>query len=548
VRKRISEADLRFRRIGYLILVGTSLAFAAPAAAQHQHSSGEPEKLGRVNFRVSCDRAVQPQFNRAVAILHFFWYDKAVGAFAAVAKEDPSCGMGYWGVAMTYYHPLWGSPDAASLKAGWAAIEKAKSLGAKTDRERGYIAALENFYKDSDKLDHLTRVLAYEKAMEGLHHRYPNDRETAIFYALALLGAAAAPPDPALARQKQAGAMLVRIFAEDPGHPGVAHYILHSYDYPSLAPMALAAARRYAQIAPDVPHALHMPSHIFTRLGLWDESIASNRAAAAAARKYDWYGEELHATDYWVYAYLQQGRDREAKVLLTKLPAVQTTDPNYRAGLCAIGAIPARYALERHQWRGAEALEPPSGFSPPARFAWTEAPIRFANGIGAARLGDRAKAEKAVDALEQMRVAVLGAGDKTWAGRLEAQRRAVAAWVALDEGKKQDALKEMRSAADLEDVLGKDPVTPGAILPVRELLPDMLVAMKEPQQALAEYEAVLRASPNRLNALYGAGHAAELAGQHEKARGYYSSLLELCARADGARSELREARAVLAQK
>ncbi len=532
-----------------LVLASFLLGFAAPATAQHEHPSGEPGKLGKVNFPISCDGAVQPQFNRAVALLHSFWYEKAAEAFATVAKEDPACGMAYWGVAMTYYHPLWGSPDAASLKAGWAAIEKAKSVGAKTERERGYISALETFYEDSDKVDHLTRVLAYEKAMEGLHRSYPNDRETTVFYALALLGAAAAaPPDPTLARQKQAGAMLVKIFAEEPDHPGVAHYIIHSYDYPSLAPMALTAARRYAQIAPDVPHALHMPSHIFTRLGLWDESIASNRAAAAAARKYGWYGEELHATDYLVYAYLQQGRDQEAKQLLAKLPAVGAADSNYRAGLYAIGVMPARYALERHDWRTAEALELPPGFSPAPRFAWTAAAVRFANGIGAARLRDRDKAERAIASLEQIRVTVLRAGDKTWAGRVEAQRRAVAAWVALDEGRKGEALKEMRSAADLEDFLGKDPVTPGAVLPARELLADMLVEAKEPEQALAEYEAVLRASPNRLNALFGAGHAAELAGQKEKARGYYNSLLQLCARADGDRRELLQARAFLAQK
>jgi hypothetical protein len=517
-------------------------------AQQHHHPADTVEKLGTVDFEISCNPAVQPVFNRGVALLDSFWYEKAAETFSDAAAKDSHCAMAYWGVAMTYYHPLWASPDAASLRAGWAAIEKAKALGAGTERERGYIAALEMFYQDSDKLSHLTRVLAYERAMQQLHQRYPSDRETTIFYALALLGSAyTAPPDPAHGKQKEAGAMLTKIFQEEPDHPGVAHYIIHSYDYPGLAPLALGAARRYAKIAPDVPHALHMPSHIFTRLGLWDESIASNRAAAAAGRKYGWYGEELHATDYLMYAYLQEGRDREAERLLANLPAVQTTDSNYRAGLYAIEAMPARYALERRRWREAEALEPPADFLSPARFAWTEAAIRFANGIGAARLGDRAKAQKAVEELEQMRKTVLGAGDQLWGGRLAAQRDAVAAWVALDEGRTQDALKEMRSAADREDFLGKDPVTPGAILPARELLADMLVEVHQPAHALAEYVAVLRASPNRLNALYGAARAAELAGQNQNARDYYQSLLELCARAQGSRPELDHARQFLSQ-
>jgi hypothetical protein len=538
----------RPRHLG--VLAALFLCFAAPAAAQQRSPQAKNvERLGTVQFETSCNAAAQPVFNRAVALLHSFWYEKAAETFSEAASLDPNCAMAYWGKAMTYYHPLWAHPDAASLKAGWAAIEKAKTLGAKTERERGYIAALEMFYKDSDKLDHLTRVLAYERAMQQLHERYPQDREATVFYALSLLGAAAAsPPDPALRRQRQAGAMLTKIFKEAPNHPGVAHYIIHSYDYPALAPMALDAARREAKIAPDAPHALHMPSHIFTRLGLWDESIASNRAAAAAGREHGWYGEELHATDYLMYAYLQEGRDREARQLLANLPAVRATDSNLQAGLFALGALPARFALERRQWREAEALEPPAGFLPPARLAWTEAAIRFANGVGAARLGDRAKAEKAVEELKQLREMVLKAENKFWGGQIEAQQLAVAAWIALDEGKKDEALKEMRSAADLEDYLGKAPVTPGAILPARELLADMLVEMNAPAEAAVEYEAVLRTSPNRLNALYGAGHAAELAGQKEKAGAYYRSLLKLCASADGSRPALEHARRFLSRE
>ncbi|HEX2711328.1 MAG TPA: hypothetical protein VHM88_03765, partial [Candidatus Acidoferrales bacterium] len=346
---------MAFARILRLIIVGASLTFVASSVAQHQHPAGEPERLGKVNFPVSCDAAVRPQFSRAVAMLHSFWYERASEEFAAIAGKDPACGMAYWGVAMTYYHPLWEPPGPAALKQGWAAVEKAKSAGAKTQRERDYIAAVELFYKDSDKLDHRTRALAYEKAMEQLQARYADDREATIFYALALR-ATASPTDKTYANQKKAGAILEKIFAEQPEHPGVAHYIIHCYDYPRLAQESLDAARRYAKIAPDSPHALHMPSHIFTRLGLWQESIESNLASAAAARKDNAPGDELHARDYLVYAYLQSGQDGEANKELGALPKLRENDPGYFAALYAVGSMPARYALERHRWAEAAAL------------------------------------------------------------------------------------------------------------------------------------------------------------------------------------------------
>ena len=271
---------MRFPRILCLIIAGAWFAFAAPSVAQHQHPAGEPEKLGKVDFSVSCDAAVQPQFNRAVAMLHSFWYEKASEAFAAIAEKDPACGMAYWGIAMTHYHQIWEAPGSADLKQGWTAVEKANSTGAKTQRERDYIGAIETFYKDSGKLDHRTRALAYERTMEQLHARYPNDREATIFYALAVR-ANAPPGDKTYANQKKSGAILEPIFSEQPEHPGIAHYIIHCYDYPTLADRGLEAARSYAKIAADSPHALHMPSHIFTRLGLWQESIESNFASAA---------------------------------------------------------------------------------------------------------------------------------------------------------------------------------------------------------------------------------------------------------------------------
>jgi hypothetical protein len=376
--------------------------FAAPAVAQHEHPAGEPEKLGTVNFPVSCDAAVQPQFSRAVAMLHSFWYEKAAETFAAVGEKDPACGMAYWGIAMTLYHPIWEAPGPAALKQGWAAVEKAKSAGAKTQRERDYIGAIEIFYKDSDKLDHRSRALAYEKAMEQLQARYLDDREAAIFYALALQGTAP-PADKTYANYRKSGAILEKIFAEQPDHPGVAHYIIHAYDFPPLAARALDAARRYAKIAPDSPHALHMPSHIFTRLGLWQESIESNLASAASAQKNNARGNELHAKDYLIYAYLQGAQDREAKQVLEAAPQPRQDDPQYFNGLYATGAIAARCAVERHRWEEAEALTVPRNVFPGGRYAWTEANIHYARALGAAHVGDTDAARKSVQQLASLR-------------------------------------------------------------------------------------------------------------------------------------------------
>ncbi len=520
------------------------LILAATAAGQHEHM-GQPQNLGTVNFPISCDAGVRQQFGRAVALLHSFWYQQAAQEFAAVAKADPACGMAYWGIAMTHYHPLWEAPSPGDLKQGQEAAEKAKSAGAKTERERDYISAVAVFYKDFDKLDHRTRALAYEKAMEQLQSRYPDDREAEIFYSLALR-ATAPPSDKTYVNQKKAGAILEKIFTEEPNHPGVAHYIIHCYDYPTLANRALDAARRYAKIAPDSPHALHMPSHIFTRLGLWQESIESNLASEAAARKYDSPGDELHARDYLVYAYLQEARDREARRVFAAPMANRQADPQYFAGLYSIASMPARYSVERHQWKEAAALQLPPGVPPAGRYTWTEANIYFARALGAARTGDQALARDAIGKLASFRETILQAGDKYWAEQLEIQGEIATAWLILAEGKQDEALKQMRVAADHEDRTDKHPVTPGVILPARELLGDMLLELKQPAQALPEYEAVLRAAPNRFNAIAGAARAAELSGVHEKAKGYYTQLVDLCRMADGDRPELRHARKFLA--
>ncbi len=530
-----------------LTAISAWLILAIPVVAQHEHATGEPERLGKVEFAISCGAAVQPQFNRAVALLHSFWYKKAAETFSGIARQDPSCGMAQWGVAMSHYHQLWEAPTAEDLKQGWAAAENAKTVGAKTQRERDYIAASETFYKDFDKLNHRTRALAYEKAMEQVQARYPEDREAKIFYALSVR-ANAPPADKTYANQKKAGAILEKIFAEQPEHPGLAHYIIHCYDYPPLAAQSLDAARRYAKIAPDSPHALHMPSHIFTRLGLWQESIESNLASEAAARKDNAAGDELHALDYLVYAYLQRGQDLEAKKALDVLPEFQPNDPSFFAGLFSVAAMPARYVVERHRWADATALSLPPKTFPGGRYAYAESNLYFARALGAARMSDASAARNALQQLTSVRDTLVKAEDKYWAEQADIQREIVAAWIALAEGKQDDALRQMRTAADHEDATDKHPVTPGAVEPARELLGEMLLVAKQPGPALEAFEATLRVAPERFNALASAARAAEQVGNREKASAYYAKLLRNCDQADGDRPELRDAKVFLAQK
>jgi hypothetical protein len=530
-----------------VLLVGVCAAFVPPAVAQHEHPAGDPSKLGKVSFPVSCETSVQPQFSSAVAMLHSFWYEKASDTFAAVAQKDPTCGMAYWGIAMTYYHQIWQAPDPADLRAGTAAAEKAKLAGAKTQRERDYIAAIETFYTDADKLDHRTRALAYEKAMDQLQARYSDDHEAAIFHALALL-ATAPPNDKTYVNQKKAGAILEPLFVEQPEHPGIAHYIIHAYDYPPLAQRALDAARRYAKIAPDSPHALHMPSHIFTRLGLWQESIESNLVSAASAQKNNAPGNELHAKDYLIYAYLQGAQDLEAKRALEAPPANRPDDPQYMNGLYAMGTSPARYAVERHAWSEAAALTVPQKTFPGGRWAWTEANLYFARALGASHTSQLEAARKDLLQLTSLRDTLTQNNETYWADQVDIQREITAAWLSFAEGRRDEALQQMRSAAEHEDKTDKNNVTPGVIVPARELLGEMLLELKQPAQAMVEFEATLRTAPNRFNALSGAARAAKLSGNDEKAKTYYARLLANCAHADGDRPELQDARSLLAPK
>jgi tetratricopeptide (TPR) repeat protein len=522
----------------------------------HEHKEGDPTKLGKVHFPISCSAASQKKFDVGLAMLHSFWYAKSDKAFSELAAADPGCAMADWGVAMSRFHQIWEAPPPDDLKAGVAAIAAARAAGAKTERERDYIEALGVYYDKSDTLDHVTRYVAFEKAMADLAAKYPKDREASIFYALTLNGVALAlPPDKTYARQNKAGAILEPIFREMPEHPGVAHYIIHSYDFPTLADHGLDAARRYSKIAQDSPHALHMPSHIFTRLGLWEDSISSNIASAAAARKdlqktmpggssFD----ELHAMDYLAYAYLQSGRDAEARKVLEAVSRASRFDKENFAVAYALTAIPARLALERRNWNEAKSVTlQPSGFAW-KKFPWTEATVVFARAMGFARSGDPASAHSEVERLEKLRDALRKSGNAYWADQVEISRREAAAWLSRAEGRDAEALEQMRSAVALEGASDKHPVTPGPVLPASEQLGDLLMELGKPAEALAQYRSDLAESPNRLNGLYGAARAARLSGDAAAARGYYGKLLAVCVRADGAKDQVAEARAFLEKK
>ena len=527
------------------------------AQEPRHHQSGDSVKLGRVNFSISCTEQARKQFNLAVAWLHSFEYEDAEKTFAEVTVNDPRCGMGHWGVAMSNYHPLWAPPTGAELQKGWDAVVKAKSVGAQTERERDYIAAIELFYKDFDKLDHRARVLAYTDAMERLYGRHPSDNEAGVFYSLALIAKGMMAGDKNYLNEKKAAQILNRVLASEPEHPGVAHYMIHSYDYPALAHLALPAARSYAKIAPSSAHAQHMPSHIFTRLGLWQEAIDADLNAKAAAKAYaarnkmpGAWDEQLHAMDYLTYAYLQGAQDKKALDVLEELSRIQRVDPPNLKVAYSSTAIPARYALERRQWGEAAKLPlHPAALEafPWQRFRWAEAHIHFARAIGAARTGDTSAARLEVERLAEIQNSLPETkGDYDWAKQVKIEHQAAAAWLAHAEGKRDEALRLMRAAADLDDATDKHPVTPGSIIPSRELLGELLLELKQPAAALQEFEIALRSAPNRFNGLYGAARAANLAADQKSARAYYQKLVELCRLADSRRPEIEEAKAFLA--
>ncbi len=525
----------------------------ALAAMDPEHSHGHSPQLGRLSFETTCSPAAQAAFEHGLGWLHSFEYRRAEQSFTEAAAADPTCGIADWGVAMSYYHPLWDRPTPAELDKGKSAIGKAQIASAKSQREKDYVAALGTFYRDSDRLDLKTRAFAYSEAMERLHDRYPQDDEAAVFYALSLIAAGTMDGDPAFPKQRLAGAILNKVLAKNPDHPGVAHYLIHSFDYPSLAELALPAARRYASIAPDSAHAQHMPSHIFTRLGLWDEAISSNRAAEAAARAYakssgmpGAWDQQLHAMDYLAYAYLQSGRDAEAGQILDELKTISQADPPTRTVAYAVTAIPARLALERGQWREAASLELPANLkslSALANHKWAVAHIHFARAVGAARSGDIGLASAEVVKLAAIeRGLTIGPGEYDWRKQVSIERKIAEGWAAHAGGKDDEAVRLMRIAAKLDDATEKNPVTPGSVLPAREQLGELLLALGRPGDALKEYEASLQRAPRRLAGLYGAAQSARLAGDQVKAGRYFAELVKMTEHGDSTRAEVKAAR------
>jgi hypothetical protein len=534
------------------VVLAAVLAAALTGAADTRPALAQVETLGQVHFPTSCSAAVQPGFDRAVALLHSFSFGRAIEGFADVAQTDPSCGIAHWGAAVAWLgNPLAGPPVARGLQEGAAAVRRARAAGAGTQRERDYIAAIEVFYASHDTVDHRTRAQAYEKAMEALAARYPQDREAAIFHALAL-NITLDPADKTYANQLRAAAILETVFAEQPDHPGVAHYLIHSYDFPPIAARGLDAARRYARIAPSAAHALHMPSHIFTRVGDWQESIDSNRRSARAARDElrqarleAWDYNALHAMDYVVYAALQLGKDREARAVVDEVRGIERMDAEHFVAAFALAAIPARYALERRQWAEAAELV----LHPPTlswdRFPQAQSIVWFGRGLGAARSGHPADARTSLARLEALRDAMAAARNGYWANQAEIQRLAVAGWIARAEGRDDEAVALLRQAADREDATEKSPVTPGSIQPAREMLAELLLDLGQAGPALAEFEASEKVDANRFHGLAGAARAAEQAGDRARARKYYERLVDLTRTGDTERPEVARAKAFL---
>jgi tetratricopeptide (TPR) repeat protein len=505
-----------------------------------------------VDFATSCGSAVQHEFKHAVWTLHSFWYPEALKEFTAVADAEPGCAMAYWGIAMSHWYPLWYPPSPAALKAGSDAVEKAKASPTKTEREKDYIAAIAAFYRDNDKLDHRTRAAAYEKAMEQVYLRYPDDREAGVFYALAL-DTTASPTDKTYANQKKAAEILNKVWKEQPNHPGVVHYLIHSDDSAQFAQAGLDAAICYAKIAPDVPHALHMPSHIFTRLGMWQESIDSNTAAGKAALTYiqkalgpgGYDGNTVHAMDYLEYAYLQTAQDGPAKAVVDELTGFRQTDAANLTVAYAVASIPARYVLERRDWSAAASLSAPETGVPLERFPWAEAMISFARALGEARTGNITGAQAEIAKLESLKDKLSAENNTYWANQVEVQRLGAAGVVAHVQGDDTRAVELVRAAADLEATMDKHPVTPSAVLPARELLADLLLELNQPDAALKAYKEVLRTDPNRFRSILGEARAAKQSGDTAAAHDAYQKLVALSKPAGSERPELAEAKAFL---
>ncbi|SHN33726.1 tetratricopeptide repeat protein [Chitinophaga sp. CF418] len=512
------------------------------------------KQLGAVSFETSCSDKVRKDFNLALALLHSFEYDESEKAFAAIIRKEPTCAMAYWGIAMSNFHPLWAPPGKEEFEKGRKAVSIAQSLP-KSIREAAYINAIAEFYKDPGKTTHRDRCINFEKAMERLHLTYPDDKDAAALYALALDGAAD-PADKNYTKQKKAGYILNSLWASQPNHPGVIHYIIHSYDYPALAAMALPAAKKYAAVAPSSAHAQHMPSHIFVRLGLWDESIRSNIIAASAAKCYaegagikGHWDEELHSMDYLVYSYLQKGDNKHAKEQWDYLKTIREVYPVGPKVVYSFAAIPSRYLFENRMWSEAVTLQPQTIAGVTwEKYPWEKAIIHFTRLLSAIHLNQPDIAHAEFIILNQLHDTLVQKQDVYKANQVLVQVKASAAWMLFKEGKNEEALQRMNEAVAIEDITPKPPVTPGEVGPAIELLGDLLMAMNKPAEALNAYEINLRDHPKRFNGLYGAGLAAERAGNIAKAGTYYQQLLTSCNTPWADRPELAAAEAFLKTK
>jgi tetratricopeptide (TPR) repeat protein len=539
--------QLQLRAIAVAVLLFRPCQLFSQAGHDH-HADKPPERLGRVIFPTTCEAGAQAQFERGVALLHSFWYEEAGKTFRAVVAADSNCAMGYWGEAMSTLHPLWTPPSLKESETALELSERAVQLARAGSREADYAGAILTYYRGYDAIDHRTRLIAYQTAMEKMAQRHPKDDEARIFYALALIAVGQLEAnDTTYSRQRQAATILEPLFRKYPQHPGLAHYLIHAYDYPALADQGTAAAARYAKIAPTVPHALHMPSHIYTQVGHWDQSIQSNLRSARVARAFEQkqrlglWDQHAHALDYLVYAYLQEGRDAEARAIVDQVKRVDSVfPPSSLINDYALAAIPARYTLEREQWAEARSL----ALRPAPDWRAAEAITHFARAIGAARGADSVVARAEIDSLGMISSALAkGGGPQTyWSKQVEIQRLAASAWLAKLVGDTAHALRLAESAADLEDITAKHPVTPGPVLPARELYGDLLLETGRPAEAARAYQTSLALQPNRARSLLGAARAARSAGERAAARRSYAQFLRLMEKADRTGPELNEAR------
>jgi hypothetical protein len=521
-----------------LVAVSTALTLYSGSTLAHEKA----DQLGKVTFPTSCAPKVQKLFETGVAMLHSYWFGEAKKTFDAVLKDDPNCAMAHWGIALDYLgNTLGGAPPAKSAAAGWESIQKAIAIGAKTERERDWINSLAAYYRNHEKTPVTARLVAYTKATEELTRKYPDDFEVWVFHALNLQ--ASAPKDDMQYRQQlQSAQILETLLLKSPEHPGVTHFLIHAYDYPPLAEKGIAAARRYAKLAPAAPHARHMPSHIYSMVGLWEDSIASNLHSLEVRKDY------YHAMDFIVYAHLQLGQDAKAKSMMEKARRVEaetkSTGPGSVAGFrTAMAAMPARLMIERGNWKGAAALPITT-----SDFAAADSVTRFARGLGMARTGDLAGAKAEIAAMQELRTKLEKSDLSYWADRTEEQMLAVSAWVALAEGNKAQAEKLMQAAADREDGSVKSVLMENRLYPLRELYAELLLEMGQATPALREFETALKAYPNRYRSIYGIARAADSSGDRQKAAAHYNRLMALAKNADSPRPELARAREYVAQR